>query len=77
MQAALTGVTAAVVGVIANLAVFFGVRVLFPEGGGFDLFAAVVAAASFVIIRWFGVPMHWFVPVGALLGMVWVLMGMR
>ncbi len=77
LQAALTGVTAAVVGVIANLAVFFGVRVLFPEGGGFDLFSAVVAVASFAVMRWFGVPTHWLVPVGALLGMVWVLAGMR
>jgi hypothetical protein len=32
LQTALVGVTAAVVGVIANLAVFFGVRVLFPDG---------------------------------------------
>ena len=77
LQAALTGVTAAVVGVIANLAVFFGVRVLFPERGGFDLFTAVVAIASFVVIRRVGVPTHWLVPVGALLGMVWVLTGMR
>jgi chromate transporter len=77
LQAALTGVTAAVVGVIANLAVFFGVRVLFPEGGGFDLFAAVVAILSFVAIRRFGLPTHWLIPVGAVLGMVWVLLGMR
>src|SRR5256886_12969697 len=34
LQAALTGVTAAVVGVIGNLAVFFAVHVLWPEHGG-------------------------------------------
>ena len=51
LQAALTGVTAAVVGVIANLAVFFGLRVLFPENGSFDIFAALLAIATFAVLR--------------------------
>jgi chromate transporter len=77
LQAALTGVTAAVVGVIANLAVFFGIRVLFPETGGFDVFAAVLAAATFVILRRFAIQTYYLVPAGALAGMVWVLVGMH
>jgi chromate transporter len=77
LQAALTGVTAAVVGVIANLAVFFGIRVLFPDTGGFDAFAAVVAVATFVVLRKFAIPTYWLVPLGAVAGMVWVLLGMH
>jgi chromate transporter len=74
LQAALTGVTAAVVGVIANLAVFFGLRVLWPETGGFDVFAAVVAVATFTVLRRFSIPTYWLVPIGALAGMAWVLL---
>jgi chromate transporter len=77
LQAALTGVTAAVVGVIANLAVFFGLRVLFPEGGGFDAFAAVLSVATFGVLRRFAVQTYYLVPVGAVLGMAWVLLGTR
>src|SRR2546428_11393707 len=50
IQAALTGVTAAVVGVILNLAVFFARRVLLPAGGSLDVFALVLAALSFAIL---------------------------
>ena len=60
-------------GVIANLAVFFALHVLFPERGGFDGFAAVVAAISFVVLRRFALPTYWLVPMGALAGMAWVL----
>ena len=77
IRAALTGVTAAVVGVIANLAVFFAGRVLFPDGvspAGLDVFALVVAVASFVVLQRFKVPIYLLVPVGAVLGMVWTLL---
>jgi chromate transporter len=77
LQAALTGVTAAVVGVIGNLAVFFGLRVLFPEDGSFDTFAAVLAIATFVVLRRFTIQTYYLVPIGALAGMVWVLLGMH
>jgi len=76
-QAALTGVPAAVVGVIANLAVFFGIRVLYPETGGFDVFAAVLAVAALVVLRRFTIQTYYLVPAGALAGMDWVLLGMR
>jgi chromate transporter len=54
LQAALIGVTAAVVGVVANLAVYFATQVLFPDGfsiDGLDVFALVVAVASFLALQ--------------------------
>ena len=76
LQAALMGVTAAVVGVIANLAVFFGGRVLFPEGlASLDVFALVVAVVSFVVLQRLKVPIYLMVPAGALAGMLWTLLG--
>ncbi len=46
--APLTAITAAVVGVILNLALFFGYHVLWPQGfaGAFDLLSALIAAAA-------------------------------
>ena len=48
----LTAITAAVVGVIVNLALFFGQHVLWPRGwnGGFDAVAAVLALAAAVAL---------------------------
>ncbi len=50
--APLTGITAAVVGVILNLAVFFAYHVLWPQGfaGQFEWFAAVLGIAAFVAL---------------------------
>jgi chromate transporter len=52
--APLTGITAAVVGVIVNLAVFFAYHVLWPAGfgGGFEAAAAVIGAvAALALLR--------------------------
>ncbi|MBM3946567.1 MAG: chromate transporter, partial [SAR202 cluster bacterium] len=68
--AALTAVTAAVVGVIASLGVFFATKVLLPEAGGFDWFAAVVAVAAFVAAWRFRWPTHLLVGAGILLGIL-------
>ena len=50
--APLTAITAAVVGVILNLAMFFGYHVLWPQGfgGAFDLPSAVIALAAAVAL---------------------------
>jgi chromate transporter len=50
--APLTGITAAVVGVIVNLAVFFAYHVLWPEGfeGRFEWFSALTGAAAFIAL---------------------------
>ena len=45
---ALSAVTAAIVGVILNLAVWFALHVFFPNAGTIDWFAIVVCAAAFV-----------------------------
>lgn len=53
--APLTAITAAVVGVILNLALFFGYHVLWPNGlqGQFEAIAALIAiAASIALIRY-------------------------
>jgi chromate transporter len=77
LRAILIGVTAAVVGVIANLAVYFATHVLFPEGvalDGLDVFALVVAVVSFLVLQRFKVPIYALVPVGAVIGMAWTLL---
>jgi len=50
--APLTGITAAVVGVILNLAVFFAWQVLWPAGfgGNFEWFSALAGLAAFVAL---------------------------
>lgn len=50
--APLTGITAAVVGVILNLATFFAYHVLWPQGFGapFEWFSALIGAAAFVAL---------------------------
>ena len=76
LQAILVGVTAAIVGVVANLAVFFATKVLFPDGfsvARLDVFALVVAIVSFVVLQRFKPPIYLLVPVGAVLGMLWTI----
>ncbi|MBI5063678.1 MAG: chromate transporter, partial [Desulfatitalea sp.] len=70
LQAALTGVTAAVVGVILNLAVWFGYKVILPDGG-IDLFALIGAVVSLVLLQKFHFPVHYLVPIGAVAGIIW------
>jgi chromate transporter len=52
LTAALTAVTAAVVGVILNLAVWFGIHVMLPSSH-IDWFAVIVCAIAFIgMVRW-------------------------
>jgi len=50
--APLTGITAAVVGVVLNLAVFFAYHVLWPQGfdGVFEWFSALIGALAFIAL---------------------------
>jgi len=50
--APLTGITAAVVGVVLNLATFFAYHVLWPQGfdAPFEWFSAVIGAAAFIAL---------------------------
>jgi len=52
LTAALSTITAAVVGVVLNLAVWFGMNVLSPTAGVFDGFAAAVATVAFIGLAW-------------------------
>jgi chromate transporter len=53
LTAALSTVTAAIVGVILNLAVWFGIHVIFPPSGNIDWFAVIVCAIAFLgMLRW-------------------------
>jgi chromate transporter len=53
LASALSTITAAVVGVILNLAIWFGLHVLFPPSGHVDWFAVAVCVIAFVgMLRW-------------------------
>jgi chromate transporter len=53
LTTALSAVTAAVVGVVLNLAVWFGLHVIFLSNNVVDPFAAIVCVAAFVgMVRW-------------------------
>ena len=53
LTTALSAVTAAVVGVVLNLAVWFGLHVIFLYGNTVDWFAIVVGMAAFAaMIKW-------------------------
>ena len=73
IEAALTGVTAAVVGVILKLAVFFGVNTFFPGKGAIDGFAIGLAGVTFLALQRFHVPIHLVILFGSLSGMLWKL----
>jgi chromate transporter len=52
LTSALSAITAAIVGVILNLAVWFGLHALLP-GGTIDWFAVVVSVVAFFgMLRW-------------------------
>jgi len=80
LSAALTAISAAVVGVILNLAVWFGLRLAFPQGvdAGIDSadgFVLALALGSFVALGWGRVAIHWVVLAGGVLGVArWALL---
>jgi len=69
--APLTGITAAVVGVVLNLAVFFAYHVLWPKGfeGQFEWFSALIGAAAFVALFRFKVGIVTVIAVCAAIGL--------
>ena len=74
--APLTGITAAVVGVIVNLALFFAWHVLWPAGadGRFDVVAAAIGVLAAVLLFRFKVGVLPVLGVSALLGLAWRLL---
>jgi chromate transporter len=71
LTGALAGVTAAVVGVILNLALVFGAAVIWPHGlgGGVNWFAAALSILSFVALYRFKLDVLWVVIAGGLIGL--------
>jgi chromate transporter len=74
--APLTGITAAVVGVILNLAVFFAYHVLWPHGfaGTFEWLAAALGAAAFIALFRFKVGIIPVIAACGTIGLVYTLL---
>lgn len=74
--APLTGITAAVVGVIVNLAVFFAYHVLWPQGfaGGFEWAAAFIGSAAALALLRFKVGVIPVVLASGMAGLAWQLL---
>ena len=72
LGAALTAITAAVVGVILNLGVQFARHALWPDAAhGIDWFVAVVAVAAFIAMERFKLGVMSAIGACAVLGLVW------
>jgi chromate transporter len=71
LTGALTGITAAVVGVVLNLALVFGAAVIWPHSisGGTDWFAATLSLVVFVVLYRFKTDVLWVIIGGGLLGL--------
>lgn len=76
--APLTAITAAVVGVILNLALFFGYHVLWPQGfsGSFDIGSAVIALVAAVALFKFKQNVMHVIGAAAVVGLVLKLVGL-
>jgi chromate transporter len=74
--APLTGVTAAVVGVIINLAVFFAYHVLWPQGfdAKFEWFSALIGIAAFIALFKYKVGIVQVIAVSAVIGLSYSLL---
>ena len=70
--APLTAITAAVVGVIINLALFFGYHVLWPEGfnGLFDWFSALITISATFALFYFKLNLLHVIAVCGILGLI-------
>ena len=76
-RAALSAVTAAVVGVIASLGLMLGRAILLPPaaGGALDLFSLGIALLALLgLLRW-KLETHWAIAAGALLGLLRLALG--
>jgi len=74
LASTLTAVTAAVVGVILNLAIWFAWHAVRPEAGRFDVFVAVTAVAAWLAMEKAKIGLIPVLGACAALGMVWKLL---
>jgi chromate transporter len=72
LTAILSGITAAVVGVVLNLAIVFAIAVIWPQGlaAGPDWFAVVVSVVASVLLLSHALEVWWVILLGALLGLL-------
>ena len=68
---ALSAITAAVVGVILNLAIWFALHVFQPAPGTVDWFAIVLAGVAALVLVWSRVEIFWVVLAGGVVGLVY------
>ncbi len=76
LSGALTGVTAAVVGVILNLALVFGAAVILTGTGGplgIDWFPAAISIGAFIALFYFKIDVLWVILAGGVLGLLRIL----
>lgn len=73
LAAALAAVTAAVVGVMLNLAVWFALQVILPPAAGVDWFAAAVGVAALVALERFKVGIVPVIVASGALGWLWLM----
>jgi chromate transporter len=71
LTSALSAVTAAIVGVILNLAVWFGLRVFFPSAGAIDWFAIVLCVIAFAAMLRYKIDIIPVVLASGLLGLIY------
>jgi chromate transporter len=69
LTSALSGVTAAIVGVILNLAIVFGATVVFHDGS-INWFAVVLTVTAFIALFRFKIDVLWVVLAGGALGIL-------
>ena len=74
LNGAMGAITAAVVGVVFNLAVWFGLNVLFPANHGIDWFALGVTVISFITLQKFRLDIIPVVAGAATLGLIYRLL---
>lgn len=75
LSSALAAITAAVVGVILNLAIWFGCHALVPSPGRFDSFVAVVAISAWLAMERLKVGVIPTLAASAVLGVAWKWLG--
>ena len=76
LNGALSGITSAVVGVILNLALVFGVAVIAPSGfdGSIKWFLVAMSVAAFIALYRFKIDVLWVVLAGGLVGLFSVIL---
>jgi chromate transporter len=79
LNSALSAITAAVVGVILNLAVFFAYHVLWPDGfvSRFEWPSAVIGAAAFVALWRYKAGIIPVIVVAGVAGLAWTFLAQQ